>query len=212
MGKGGVMSLAVVGAGLGRTGTSSLKVALERLLECPCYHMVETFDRPIHLDAWRRAALGEPVDWRAVLDGFGAAVDWPAAAFWRELASEHPGALVLLSTRESAATWWRSADATIFRGLRRPADRPKGPGVAWREMWDELARERFTTAIDDPDAAMAAYERHNASVRADVEPQRLIEWQPGDGWSPLCNALGVDVPDAPFPHENSTADFQRGGG
>jgi hypothetical protein len=111
MGKGGVMSLAVVGAGLGRTGTSSLKVALERLLECPCYHMVETFDRPIHLDAWRRAALGEPVDWRAVLDGFGAAVDWPAAAFWRELASEHPGALVLLSTREPAATWWTSSAA-----------------------------------------------------------------------------------------------------
>lgn len=80
----------MVGAGLGRTGTSSLKVALERLLECPCYHMVDTFDRPIHPDARRRAASGESVDWPTLLDGFGATVDWPAEAFWRELAGRTP--------------------------------------------------------------------------------------------------------------------------
>src|SRR5689334_7713375 len=107
------MTLKVIGAGVGRTGTMSLKIALERLLGAPCYHMVEVFQRPAHFARWTAAARGEPIDWHALLDGFAAAVDWPASAFWPELAAANPDAIILLSTRD-AQGWWKSASAMIF--------------------------------------------------------------------------------------------------
>ena len=199
------MTMQVVGAGLGRTGTASLKGALERLLGAPCYHMIEVFGHPDHIPTWAAAARGEPVDWEALLGGYRAVVDWPAASFWRELSEAYPGAIVLLSVREDAAAWWRSASRTIFEAMQRPTPPEL---AAQREMTGELFRRRFTEDWADPEAAMAAYERHNAEVRATVPPERLVEWRPGDGWGPLCEALGVAVPDEPFPHENTTADFR----
>ena len=143
----------VIGVGLGRTGTSSLRAALELLLGQPCYHMTEAIEHPEHLEFWRAAARSERVDWAGFFAGYGATVDWPGAAFWSELAQLYPDALILLSTRESPEAWWTSADATIFAGLRQPADRPQGPGVAWRHMWDDLARHRFPVDTTDADAA-----------------------------------------------------------
>jgi len=199
------MTLQVVGAGLGRTGTVSLKGALERLLGGPCYHMVEVFAHPDHVPAWAGATRGEPTDWEALLGGYRAAVDWPAGAFWRELSEANPGAIVLLSVRDDAATWWRSADRTVFEAMRRP----QPPEMAeWHEMIVDLLCTRFTDQWLEPEAAMAAYERHNDEVRATVPADRLLEWRPGDGWEPLCTALGVPVPDEPFPHENRSADFR----
>lgn len=199
------MTLQVVGAGLGRTGTVSLKLALERLLGAPCYHMTEVFGHLDHVPAWHRAVRGEPIDWEALLGGYRAVVDWPAAAFWRELSEAYPGATVLLSVRDDPETWWRSADRTVFAAMRRPAP----PELeAWFAMVSDLWRTRMGEGWDDPQVAMAAYERHNDAVRATVPADRLVEWRPGDGWEPLCTALGVAVPDEPFPHENTTADFR----
>jgi len=199
------MTLQVVGAGLGRTGTSSLKAALELLLDAPCYHMIEVFGHPDHVPVWTAAARGEPVDWEGVLGSYRAAVDWPAASFWRELGDAYPGALVLLSVRDDAEAWWRSASRTIFDAMQRPTPPELAEQFA---MTTEVFRRRFTEDWTQPDAAMAAYERHNAEVRAAVPPERLVEWRPGEGWGPLCEALGVAVPDEPFPHENTTADFR----
>jgi len=194
------MGLRVVGAGVGRTGTLSLKGALERLLGGPCYHMMEVFEHPAHVASWARAARGEPVDWDALLEGYVAAVDWPACSFWPELAERHPDAIVLLSHRPAAA-WWKSASSTIFPTARQAEGE-------WREMLDALFGERFTLRLDDEAACVDAYEAHNARVRSAGLGERLVEWQPGDGWEPLCAALGVPVPDEPFPHTNSTEDFQ----
>ena len=199
------MTLQVVGAGVGRTGTVSLKAALERLLGAPCYHMLEVFAHREHVAMWAAATRGEPVDWEGVLGGYRAAVDWPAASFCPELSEAYPGAIVLLSVRDDAATWWRSAERTIFEAMHRP--RPP-ESVEWGDMVVDLFRTRFTGDFLDGKAAMAAYERHNAEVRAGVAPERLVEWRPGDGWDPLCEALGVAVPDEPFPHENTTEDFR----
>ena len=105
----------LVGAGLGRTGTMSLKLALEQLLEGRCYHMMEVFGRPDDIPVWHRAVRGEYPDWAAFLRDYDAAVDWPVAAFWRELADAFPDAPVLLSTRRDADAWWTSASETIFR-------------------------------------------------------------------------------------------------
>jgi hypothetical protein len=195
------MTLRIVGAGLGRTGTLSLKMALTRLLGAPCYHMMEVFGRPDDFATWTRAARGEPVDWHALFAGFRAVVDWPAASFWPELAAAFPEATIVLSARP-AESWWRSASDTIFAKLAGGGD------TRLLEMIRAIFERRFTSDFNDREAAIAAYERHNAEVRATAPPGRLVEWTPGDGWEPLCRALAVPVPDEPFPHVNTTAEFQ----
>jgi len=194
------VTLRVIGAGVGRTGTLSLKVALERLLGGPCYHMVEVFAHPDHVAAWHGAALGRMPDWRRVLEGYRAAVDWPASAFWPELMEAFPDALVLLSVRDPES-WWRSANGTIFPSIERA-------GGDWRAMVEDMMANRFTPALEDRDACIAAFERHNADVRRRVPAGRLLEWRASDGWAPLCAALGVSVPAEPFPRVNTTEDFK----
>jgi hypothetical protein len=197
----------IVGAGLGRTGTNSLKLALERLLGAPCYHMTEVFGHLDHAPIWHAAIRGEQVDWEPVLGDYAAIVDWPGAAVWRDLADAYPDALVLLSTRSDAATWLKSARGTILGNEpeNKMEDDPSLPGFVpmVRDMF-----ARFEPNWRDDDAAVAAYERHNAAVRSEVPAERLVEWQPGDGWTPLCKALGIDDPDEPFPHVNTTEEFR----
>jgi Sulfotransferase domain len=206
------VTLRVVGAGLGRTGTASLQLALQQLLDGRCYHMVETFGRPDDIPVWHAAVDGRPpADWNAFLSDFVATVDWPACAFWRELSAANPEAVVLLSTRSSADAWWKSANDTIFQVSKRaiPED-AEGADVlgAQMAMATDMLSKTFTPEWQDEEPAKRAYEAHNAAVRADTDPARLVDWQPGDGWEPLCAALEVPVPDEPFPHVNSTADFR----
>ncbi|HEY1558499.1 MAG TPA: sulfotransferase [Kofleriaceae bacterium] len=193
-------ALKVVGAGVGRTGTMSLKLAFERLLGAPCYHMVEVFANQ-DFAHWTAAARGEQVDWAKLLGKYAAAVDWPASAFWPELAALNPDAIIVLSTRD-AEGWFKSATETIF------APRPAPVAPAMREMLDVMLENRFTPAVRDHDAAIAAYEKHNAHVRATAPRDRLVEWHPGDGWGPLCAALHLPVPAEPFPHVNTTEEFK----
>jgi hypothetical protein len=198
----------VVGAGLGRTGTHSLKLALEQLLGEPCYHMAEVFEHLDHIPTWHAAYRGERVAWDTVLGGYAAIVDWPGAGVWDQLAAAYPDAVIVLSTRRDAQTWLTSARATIMDNSPENAmdDDPRMPGFA------AMARDMFT-AFDpnwrDDAAAMAAYDRHNETVRRDAPPQRLLQWQPGDGWEPLCAALGVPVRDEEFPHSNTTEQFRE---
>jgi hypothetical protein len=196
----------LVGAGLGRTGTHSLKLALERLLDAPCYHMIEVFGRPDDIPVWHAAVQGQMPDWSVFLADYGAAVDWPVAAFWRELADAFPDAVVLLSVRNADA-WWKSANATIFEITRREAP-PDPTAAAQLAMATDMLTDRFTPRWYDESEAKAAYEAHNAEVRATIPATRLLEWRPGDGWEPICTALGVAVPDEPFPHVNTTEEFR----
>ena len=197
------MTLRVVGAGVGRTGTESLKLALERLLGGPCYHMLEVMKHPETFGYWRQAGRDDFPDWDQVFAGYVACVDWPAAAYWPEISAKYPDAIVLLSTRATAAQWFKSASETIF--ATRPATESKGVDNDFR---DGLMR-RFTMDFLDPASAMAAYEAHNQRVRETVPADRLVEWQPGDGWGPLCTALNVPEPDEPFPHVNTTEMFKQ---
>lgn len=198
------MTLKVVGAGIGRTGTHSLKIALERLLGAPCYHMIELFKVPAHVPLWQDAADGRPVDWPAMMDGYAAAVDWPASACWEELAAVFPDAVILLSVRDTSEQWWTSASRTIFQGIEHAP-----PGMEeWHRMVRSLLASRWGGDPTDEESSKAAYERHNAHVRATADPSRLVEWRPQDGWGPLCRALGVPVPDEPFPVTNTTEEFR----
>jgi hypothetical protein len=199
--------LRVVGAGLGRTGTNSLKLGLERLLGGPCYHMLELFPRPEQTPVWKAAMRGEPVDYDALLDGFVATVDWPACAVWRELRAANPGAVVVLSQRRTPEEWWESFDRTIATNLKQQVPPEDTEWVARREM-TLLMMERFTPDWRERDGAIAAYRRHNDAVRAEVPAGELIEWRPNDGWEPLCAGLGLPVPDEGFPHVNRREEFR----
>jgi hypothetical protein len=201
------MQLQVVGAGIGRTGTHSLKLALEQLLGGKSHHMLEVFEHPDQVPAWAAATRGETVDWDALFADYVATVDWPGGAFWPELTAQYPEALVLLSVRKDADAWWKSASQTIFIAMeQQPPD--DDPMRAWYDMVVGLIEKRFTPDFRNEDAAKAAYEKHNAAVRAAVPAERLLEWQPGDGWEPICDRLGIAVPAEPFPHVNSTDEFR----
>lgn len=199
------MALHVIGAGLPRTGTSTLTLALEQLLGGRCHHMSTIPGHPFDLGAgWHQALTGETPEWKQIFAGYVAAVDWPASMFWREISEAYPDALVLLSTRDSAETWWQSANATILPVARMALATDWNEGRALVELL-----ERFTgcKAWDDPATLMAAYERHTMTVRQSIPPSRLLEWRATEGWAPLCRALGVSVPDRPFPWTNRREDW-----
>lgn len=200
----------VVGSGLGRTGTLSLKHALEQLLGAPCYHMMECFAHPDHASRWHGAVRGETTDWPDLLSGYAATADWPGAACWKEMAAAFPDAIILHSERPADA-WFASADRTIFE-MFKSIEASAPPDDDWSQMIRAIFTERFTPDFLDRDAAMAAVDRWNADVRATADPGRLVIWQTGDGWEPICAALGLAVPEEPFPHVNSTEEFRRHAG
>ena len=201
------MTLRVIGAGLGRTGTNSLKGAVERLTGGRCYHMSELIERPQDTATWTAAVVDRHMpDWAAFLHEYQATLDWPACAFWRELAGAFPEAPVLLSKRTSAESWWASMEKTIVQAQEQV---PTDPVWAARRAMVKPMLLQFCPEWPDRDAVIAAYERHNDEVRRGVAPDRLVEWTTGDGWEPLCTALGVPVPDEAFPHTNTAADFRR---
>jgi hypothetical protein len=204
--KGNDVGLKLVGAGLGRTGTHSLKIAIEQLIGGRCYHMIEVFGKADDVRLWQDALDGKPVDWTTVPPGYDATVDWPASAFWRELSAANPDAVVLLSTRSSADAWYKSASQTIFQVMDAPT--PDDPVMRdHMAMIDDMFKG-FCHDWRDEEAAKAAYEAHNAAVRAEVPADRLVDWQPGDGWEPIASALGMPVPSEPFPHVNTTDEFR----
>jgi hypothetical protein len=197
------MVLKVVGAGVGRTGTHSLQLALQTLLGGPCYHMVETFGKPDHVAMWQLAAEGTMPDWDVLFDGYVAGDDWPVGAYWRELTEHYPDAPVLLSSRDTDG-WWKSASNTIFVVHEHAPPEME----AHMTMTKAMFANRFTPNWQDETEAKKAFEAHNAAVRAEIPADRLIDWQPGDGWQPICDKLGLPVPAEPFPHVNTTAEFR----
>jgi hypothetical protein len=199
------MTLRAIGAGLGRTGTNSLKLALERLLGAACYHTHEVVLHLDHVQMWQHAFDTGDGDWDAIFAGYTAGVDWPVCRFWRRLAAHYPDAVIILSTRSSAEEWWASAEHTVFASMQRGPL----PGLEqWHRMM-EAAMQPFTGHWDDRDAAIAGYERHNHAVRAGLPADRVVEWRPDQGWAPLCAALGIDPPEEPFPHVNTTREFRE---
>jgi hypothetical protein len=200
------MTLHVIGAGLGRTGTTSLRDALGVLLGGRCYHFEQVIADPSQVDLWNLALAGQIRDWDAIFQGYVATTDWPAAAYWRDLAGFYPQAFVLLSTRATSAEWFDSVKGTIEPLMTRRSSEPED---GWHMMSAELLRQRFMPPPFDRRRAIQAYEDHNEAVRRTVPPHRLIEWTPGDGWGPLCAALGLPVPEVPFPHLNTRTEFRE---
>lgn len=191
------MALKVIGAGLGRTGTLSLKLALEQLGFGPCYHMTEVLMDPSRGSAWVDAAEGQP-DWNKIFAGFESTVDYPGCLFWRELISFYPSAKVLLSVRDPH-DWFDSTQQTIF------SDEHNKPFVksALSEFFDRTVFNAYGGRIHDRDFMVHAFQRHNAEVERSVPQDRLLVYEAKQGWPPLCKFLGVPIPDSSFPRVNS---------
>ena len=201
------MSIEVIGAGFGRTGTRSLKEALEMLGYTSCYHMVEVFEHPEHLPVWQRATRDERVDWSKVFEGYRAAVDWPCCAFWKDYYHLYPEAKVILSARD-ADRWYDSVMKTIHPRsigfLDSDEERLRSIGAWIKELvWDGT----FDGKVEDRAHAKAVYAAHNEEVKRLCDPSRLLVFEASQGWGPLCAFLDKPVPDAPYPNRNTTREF-----
>jgi hypothetical protein len=195
------MALAVIGAGFGRTGTLSMKTAIDILRFGPCHHMVEVNSTPGQREQWRALVAGGEPDWDSAFAGYGAAVDWPGAFYWRELSEYHPDAKIILTVR-SPESWYASMSNTIFPLLMKSTD--------LESVGLKLIAERvFGGILDDQAHAIAIYQDNIAEVQASFTSDRLLTFTLGDGWEPLCRFLDVPIPEVAFPSSNSTDDFNR---
>jgi len=202
------MPLEVIGAGFGRTGTLSMKMALDQLGLGPCHHMLEIFGKPEQVSLWLAAAEGEPVDWEEVFRGYRSAVDWPSCYFWKELIEFFPDAKVLLTKRE-AGQWFKSADATIFKGMKLANERAQGDAEdPFRKMVNTIVVDNtFCGDLSNRENVIEVFNRHNQEVIDKVPAERLLVFEASDGWKPLCDFLDVRVPDSDYPRSNSTEEF-----
>lgn len=212
--------LKVIGAGLGRTGTESLKKALELLGFGACYHMFElTMKRPEHLPEWEKLARGEKPDYERLFGGYQSTTDFPACIYYREFMAQYPQAKVVLTVRD-ADKWYDSAAKTIFRGVPAPLValfrfvglfskkmRAVPPTIDYA---NEIVHNRFFEGrTRDREYAKAIFNAWNEEVKRTVPPDRLLVFEVKDGWEPLCRFLGVPVPSTPFPHANKGDSFEK---
>jgi Sulfotransferase domain len=210
----------LIGAGLPRTATTTQKMALE-MLGLPCYHMRDLLmNMGEHVPLWDEACEGRG-DWDRIFDGYDSTVDWPAARFWRELIDVYPDSKVLLSVRDHES-WERSMRDTVWdiyfgdsvmHHLSRARYHVDPEWRAWIDLMTRMTwagKGAFAGAYAERQQMMDAAEAWNEEVRQTVPQERLLVWQPQDGWEPLCEFLEVDVPDDPVPHVNDTDAFKEG--
>ena len=203
------MTIQVIGAGFGRTGTLSLKAALEALGRGPCHHMTEVIGDPVQPALWLEAARVPGFDFARVLGRYSAAVDWPACFFWRELLAFYPAAKVILTVRDGAR-WYESVRNTIYNVMYPPAGVVVPLPAAMVEMGNTLIRDlTFAGTLPDAKQAIAVFEHHNQAVIAGVPAARLLVYRLEQGWEPLCQFLGTAVPATPFPQVNSTDEWRQ---
>ncbi len=213
------MALKVIGAGWGRTGTESLKMALEQLGFDRCYHGFDLMNDGRKLQYWKQLHTERTTDFHALFKGYVAAVDTPAAYYYRELMQQYPDAKVILTVRD-AGKWYDSAANTIFK-------RPPPVKYALLKFMGRLFKklsyvpqidehlqaiffdDAFNGKIEDKKAMMAWYNEWNEQVKNTVPPTKLLVYNIAQGWEPLCAFLNVPVPDNPFPQTNKKEGFQK---
>ncbi|MFD0683209.1 sulfotransferase family protein [Actinomadura fibrosa] len=203
----------LINAGLGRTGTTSLKAALDRLGYGPCYHMFDVVGDEARLAQWERIVCdGEPPDWDAVFAGYTSAVDGPSAIYYREMAEAFPEAKIVLTVRD-AERWYRSTYDTLYQFVLANEKGAPPPGsmpariyrVTSTMVWDGLFGGRFS----DKEHAIEVFDRHNREVVDHFGPERVLVYDVAQGWGPLCGFLGVEAPPEDFPRLNDTASMRK---
>ena len=199
------MAVKLIGLGVGRTGTYTLKLAINQLGLGPCHHMEEVLkNMEVQVSLWSEAVRGN-ADWSAIYDGYNSAVDWPTAGFYRELVEQYPSAKYILTER-SPESWADSFGSTIYKLV---GGRDKAPEKMhdWLKMVDEvLTKTGFPDGLDR-DGLINGFIAHNRAVREAVPEDQLLIFQVKDGWGPLCEFLNVPVPEESFPRTNNREEF-----
>lgn len=196
----------LIGAGFGRSGTMSLKAALEEIGYGPCYHMKITLFRYHHMHFFLKAWRGKKVNWKRFYRRYNAAVDWPTCSFYKELMQQFPDAKVLLNVRDPGK-WYDSMYETIW------AIQPAFPWWIFpvvRIIHKEIIWEgNLKGSFEDREKTMSVYKDWIEEVKKTVPPDRLLIYEVKEGWKPLCDFLNAPVPDKPFPHINERKSFRR---
>ena len=200
------MALKLIGAGFGRTGTLSLKMALEQLGFGKCYHMVEILRKPDHLRHWSQIMRGGNPDWQTLFNGYQSAVDWPVAAYYRDLMAVYPEAKVILTVRDPCS-WHRSIMTTFYQARRAFVVRVTQLFPTLHQfltgMESALWQGIFQNKLEDREHATKIFKSHIEEVKRVVPARRLLVFEARQGWEPLCTFLNVPVPaDKPYPHKH----------
>lgn len=197
--------LEVIGVGYGRTGTLSLKAALERLGFGPCYHAVEFMRHPEHQARWEAAFHGNP-QWAEVFAEYRSTVDFPGTAFWRELVDAYPEAKVILTVRDPHE--WYASMRDTFLAAAGPDGQPPIPGAGDGSFGEGKDWSQMMANLQDENTAIADFKRHIEDVRSYVPGHRLLVYEVRQGWKPLCDFLEVHVTVEPFPRLNDSEAFK----
>jgi Sulfotransferase domain len=215
------MTIKIIGAGFGRTGTLSLKTALEELGFNKCYHMIELFQNPEKVKFWENASQGKPVDWDALFEGYSAIVDFPGCDYYLQLMQHYPDAKVILTIRDPE-TWYESTLNSIYQA-QPPAiakflmalkslfySRERYLLRLFRLINHDVWQRDFQGKFEDKNLAIDIFKQHIEEVKRVVPPEKLLVFQVKQGWEPLCNFLGVPIPvDKPFPRLNDRISFNQ---
>ena len=163
------MSLGVIGFGVGRTGTFSMKLALEELGFGPCHHMEEVDAMsPKQVAMWASAADGK-VDWQKAYAGFHSAVDWPTAAFCPELAAAYPDAKFILTLRDPEK-WYVSFSQTIYP-LIQPTEKTPSELLPFLQMVMAVVEKTGFRIPSTKEEILTAFHRHRRDRQAN-DPSR----------------------------------------
>ena len=199
------MTISVIGAGWGRTGTLTMKYALEILGYRKCHHMAEVIKNPGEDQQWLAASRGEQIDWEVFLKDYQATVDWPSCHFYKELADYYPEAKVILTIRDPK-TWYESASETIFRVINRGLN--SGKIAAEKNLGYQLVIRSALKGNIEKNHAIESFEEHTEEVKKNIDASRLLIFEVKDGWEPLCDFLEKEVPSDSFPKINSRDEFE----
>jgi len=206
------MALKVIGAGFGRTGTRSLKTALEELGFGKCYHMEEIMKNPRHLKYWAEIMNDGKADWETLFRGYQSATDWPVAVYYQDLMAAYPDAKIILTVRDPES-WHVSIMNTIYQLSRKfarfsrliPAVHRFLRGME-KVIWEDI----FHNKLEDRAHAIEVFKDHIEEVKRVVPQERLLVFEARQGWEPLCAFLNVPVPaNKPYPHKNNGAGIRR---
>ncbi|KHN94988.1 uncharacterized protein MAM_07215 [Metarhizium album ARSEF 1941] len=207
----------VIGAGLPRTGTASFSAALAILLDGPVYHggTQITLGPEHEVKTWLRVAAQWPPSTRASresvksliagrLRGFVATTDYPGLNYVQELVELYPDAKVTCTVRDveswqkSMAVVGNAATKWFMRILFLPM-----PSLRYFPAFIDTVKDQWHGRYGETASpSEATYHRHMEWLREVVPEKRLVFFDVRDGWGPLCEILGVDVPNVPFPRVN----------
>ena len=212
------MSIEVIGAGWGRTGTLSLKVALEQLGFDKCYHMKELIERPETVTFWEKLEQGKEIDWDELFKGYKATVDHPSCNYYIQLMNHYPHAKVILTVREPEK-WYESAFNTTYQiSLALDQEMPAQQGVIstqWQtsrrtfQIVKLIVQRDFQGKFEDKEYMIDIFKKHIEEVKQNIPAEKLLVYQVKEGWQPLCDFLNVPVPDIEFPHLNERKEFKH---